>query len=50
MREWDEAAVRHSYADLGEVGPRYVEAGDTAKWVRRALVNWVRERTSSLRR
>jgi len=50
VREWDEAAVRHSYADLGDLGLHCVEAGDTVKWVRRAPANWGRERTSSLRR
>jgi hypothetical protein len=45
LRECDEAAVRHSYADLGGVGLHYVEAGDTVNWVRRALANSVRERT-----
>jgi hypothetical protein len=49
LREWEEAAVRQSYADLGDLGLHYVEAGDTVKWVRRALANWVRELTSSLR-
>jgi hypothetical protein len=50
LHERDEAAVRHSYADLGDVGLHYVDAGDPVKWVRRALADWVRERTSSLRR
>jgi len=50
LREWDAAAVRQSYVDLGDVGLHYVEAGDAVKWVRRAPANWGRERTSSLRR
>ena len=31
MREWDEAAARQSYVDLGDVGLHYVEAGDAGQ-------------------